>query len=126
MKRICFVLLLFAVLAVSAHAQASPGFTKLGNVSTASYTDTACPDQTTCYYEVTSVDSGGFESAPATCSATALCIGGNTAVAGMPSSGTHTVSLTWTAPPVGSSTVTFNVYVHRGPLSGTGMAATVN
>lgn len=105
----------------------SLGFTKLSNVSTPSYTDTTCANQTTCYYQVTTVDAQGFESVPASCAPAALCVGGNSVAAIMPSSGTHTVAVTWTPPavPVGV-TVTYNVWRHSGPFSGSNVNATVN
>lgn len=105
-------------------AQASAGFTKIGNVSAFTFSDATCPNQSTCYYQVTALDSAGFESAAATCSSTQLCVGGNIAVATMPSSGTHTVTLAWLAS--GTTGVTYNVYRHIGPLSATAMSATVN
>ena len=118
------VLLCLMIYAISLSAQASGGFTKVGNVSTTAFTDPACPNQSTCYYQVTALDSAGFESAPAACSSTQLCVGGNIAVATMPSSGTHTVTLAWTAS--GTAGVTYNIYRHIGPLPAGGLGATVN
>jgi hypothetical protein len=117
-------LLLGLLLVPFSAAQASPGFTKLANVSATTYTDSACPDLTTCFYQVTALDATGHESAGAACSSSALCLGGNQAVAMMPSSGTHTVTLNWAAST--STGVTYNVYVHVGPFPGSGLAATVN
>jgi fibronectin type 3 domain-containing protein len=123
MKRIILILAL-ALFAGMAHAQAVPaGFTKVTNVSTISYTDGACADQTTCYYLVTAVDASGHESPGASCSTTSLCFGGNQAVAIMPSSGTHTVLLAWTAS--ATAGVTYNVYRAVGPLAASGLSATV-
>ena len=105
----------------------SGGFTKLANVSTSSYTDTTCANQTTCYYQVTTVDAQGFESVPASCAPAAICVGGNTAVAIMPSSGTHTVSITWTPPTLAVGvTVTYNVSRHSGPFGGSNLNTVIN
>jgi len=117
---------LLAVTAVSAQA-APAGFTKIASTAAGvvTYSDASCADQTTCYYFVTAVDPvTGHESPGAPCSTSALCFGGNQAVAVMPSSGTHTVAVTWTA----STTVgvTYNVYRAVGPLAASGLSATVN
>jgi hypothetical protein len=119
-------LLICAVFALGtiSQAQAASGFTKVGNVTTLTYSDATCPNQSTCYYQVTALDASGFESAPAACASTQLCVGGNIAVAVMPSSGTHTVALAWLAS--GSTGVTYNVYRHIGPLPASGLGATVN
>lgn len=124
-SKILFVLFCLALLAaIPARAQGVPaGFTKVTNVSTTSYTDGACADQTTCYYLVTALDASGHESPGASCSTTSLCFGGNQAVAIMPSSGTHTVLLTWTAS--ATAGVTYNVYRAVGPLAASGLSATV-
>lgn len=126
MKRIHLLLiaLAFFFLAPALPAQIPAGFTKLANVSATTYTDATCPDLTTCYYIVTAVDSTGHESSGAGCSATALCLGGNQAVAQMPSSGTHTVALSWTAST--TTGVTYNVYSHVGPFPASALNATVN
>jgi hypothetical protein len=121
-------ILLLALMAVPAKSQVlvPAGFTKLNTalVTALTYTDTACPNQTSCYYYVTAVDAIGAESNGAACAPTQLCVNGNMAVAQTPSSGTHTVVATWAA---SSSTVAgYNVYVHRGPLSGSNLAVTVN
>ena len=125
MRKFLFLTLLF-LLPFLAKAQEIPaGFTKLANVSAVTYTDATCPNLTTCYYIVTAVDSTGAESQPSGCSITGqLCVNGNEAVAQMPSSGTHTVLLSWIA----SSTpgVTYNVYQHIGPLPGNFLKAVVN
>lgn len=117
-------MLLFLVALVPVHAQASAGFTKIGNVSALTFTDTSCPNLVSCFYQVTALDGQGFESGPSTCAATVLCVGGNAAVAIMPSSGTHTVALTWTAST--TTGVTYNVYRHIGPTAGTNVSAVVN
>lgn len=118
-------MLLFVVCAaLGAQAQAAAGFTKIGNVSTLSFTDTTCPNLSVCYYQVTALDSSGFESAPAACAATTLCLGGNIAVSLMPSSGIHTTALGWIASP--SPSATYNVYRHIGPLPATGLTVVVN
>jgi hypothetical protein len=121
---ILFSLLCFSV--VPAKAQAPAGFTKLNTapVTALTFTDTACANQSTCYYVVTAVDAQGFESQPSSCSPTVLCVGGNMAVAQMPSSGTHTVTLAWTT--TSTITVSYNVYVHRGALPPANLSATVN
>jgi len=120
-------LMLFAILLIttSVFGQASAGFTKIGNTANVTYTDATCPNSSSCYYQVTSLDSTGHESQPAMCAASQLCFATNQAVAQMPSSGTHTVVLSWTAP-TGVSGVTFNVYQHIGPPSPTLVMATVN
>jgi hypothetical protein len=110
-----------------ASAQASAGFTKIGTATTTTFSDSGtlgCPLQSTCYYQVTSVDANGFESSPAACAATQLCVSGNTAAAIMPSSGTHSVTVNWVASP--TTGVTYNVYRHTGPLPGSGVSTTVN
>jgi hypothetical protein len=113
------------LMASLASAQAPSGFTKLANVTTGvSYTDATCPDQVTCYYVVTSLDSTGHESQPATCATGATCIDGIQAQAVMPSSGTHTVALTWVAST--SSGVSYNVYQHVGPFPASGLLLTIN
>lgn len=122
MKKLLLLILIFAV-RISA-AQTPAGFTKLANVSAVTYTDTTCPVLTTCFYIVTAVDSTGHESIGAACGATALCFGGNQGVAIMPSSGTHTVILNWTASTTAG--VTYNVYSHVGPFPATNFSATVN
>ena len=118
---ISIAVLLFC--ATGALAQAPAGFTKLANVSAATYTDATCANQTTCYYVVTAVDATGHESPPSACGPAVLCFGGNQAVAVMPSSGTHTVLLTWTASPTAG--VTYNVYEHTGPLTASNLNAVV-
>lgn len=119
------LIFLFCIFAVSLFAQGggSNGFSKLQNVTTTSYTDSTCPNATTCYYQVTAQDSFGFESGPATCGPSQLCINGNTAVVQMPSSGTHTVTLNWTA---STGATSYNVYRHLPPLGPIGFSATVN
>jgi len=123
MKKLFVVLAVLLFAATAAKAQAPVGFTKLANVTTLTYTDATCANQSTCYYVVTAVDALGLESQPAACSITVLCVGGNMAVAQMPSSGTHTVLVAWTT----SSTITvsYNVYVHRGALAPSNLSATV-
>jgi hypothetical protein len=115
MKRALIVVALIFLLVGAVQAQAPAGFTKLANVTALTYTDAACANQSTCYYVVTALDAAGFESQPATCAPTVLCVGGIEAVAQMPSSGTHTVGITWTTQ--STLTVSFNVSVHRGALS---------
>jgi hypothetical protein len=124
MKKLITLLLLLSLTPVALPAQAPVGFAKLGNVTVLTYTDTTCPDQTTCYYVVTAVDSLGGESQPATCAFGQLCVNGVQAVAQMPSSGTHTVVLTWTASVTAG--VTYNVYSHIGPLPASNVKAVVN
>lgn len=123
MKKFLFVLVL-SLLSLPATAQAASGFTKLSNVSTTTYTDSSCPNQSTCYYQVTALDSQGFESAPAACASTALCLAGTEVVAIMPSSGVHTVTLGWTAST--STGVTYNVYRHIGPFPASNVNVVVN
>ena len=118
------LVVLILLSAVPATAQAPAGFTKLANVTALTYTDATCPNQTTCYYVVTAVDSLGAESQPAACATGQLCVNGNEPVAQLPSSGTHTVTLTWAASPTAG--VTYNVYSHIGPLPAASVKATVN
>lgn len=121
-KLVLAVLLLAGVSFAKAQ---SPGFTKLGNVPTGvTYTDSTCPNQSTCYYQVTALDAQNFESVPSACGTSQLCVGGNIAVVSMPSSGTHSVTLTWTAST--STGVTYNVYRHIGPLAASNLSAVVN
>jgi fibronectin type 3 domain-containing protein len=121
--RYLLILLLSCVL----YAQAAPaGFTKITTTAATAttYTDSTCANQTTCYYFVTAVDAAGHESPGAACGTTQLCFGGNQGVAIMPSSGTHTVAVSWTA---STSTVTgYNVYRAVGPLAAGSLAVVVN
>lgn len=115
LRAIVFLALLSIWLALPAIAQAaSPGYTKIGTATGTTFSDPSCPNQSSCYYQVTAIDSGGFESGPASCAATSLCVGGNQVVAVMPSSGTHTVGLAWTAS--ATTAVSYNIYRHIGPL----------
>lgn len=126
MKRLLFAVLLALGLSSAASAQAPAGYTKLNTalITATTFTDSGCPNLTSCYYVVTAVDSLGLESQPASCSASQLCVGGNQALAQMPSSGTHTVMVAWVA---STSTVSgYNVYVHRGPLPASSVTTTVN
>jgi hypothetical protein len=124
MKKLFIIISLLFLSAIPTMAQAAAGFTKVANVSTLTYVDSSCPDLSTCYYQVTALDAQGFESGPAACASTQLCQNGNMAVAIMPSSGVHTVTLTWSASATAS--VTYNVYRHIGPLSPSGLGAVVN
>lgn len=116
-----------ATLAPTARAQSFPGagFVKLNTtpVTGLTFTDSACQLITGCYYAVLAVDSSGAESAPATCAANQLCSNGNVLVVIMPSSGIHTVLVSWIAST--STVVGYNVYVHRGPLPASSATATV-
>lgn len=110
-----FALVLLLMLSLSAYAQAGlpAGYTKIASaVPTTSYTDSTCPDATTCYYYVTAVDSAGAESGVS-----------NQAFATIPATGTHTVSLTWSETTTG---VTFNVYQHVGPLAPSAVSGVVH
>jgi fibronectin type 3 domain-containing protein len=124
MKKTYILFGLLFLIATPLKAQAGAGFTKISNVSVLTYADTTCPDLSTCYYQVTALDAQGFESAPAPCSTTVLCQGGNMAVAVMPSSGTHTNTLTWVAST--STAITYNVSRHIGPLAPSNLNAVVN
>lgn len=108
-------------------AQASAGFIKINtaNVTGTTFTDSGCQNQTTCYYQVTAADAQGHESPPAVCNTSTLCFGGNQAVAVMPSSGVHTVTVSWTA---STSTVVvgYNIYRAVGPLAPSGLGVVVN
>jgi hypothetical protein len=107
-----------------AGAQAAPGFTKIGNITAVTYVDSSCPDQISCYYQVTAVDATGHESVGAACSSGSSCLNGNQVIAAMPNSGTHTVTLNWTAST--STGVSYNVYQHVGPFPASGLSSTVN
>lgn len=123
-KRFILAFIILISLCTFANGQASTGFTKVSNVSTTSFGDTTCPNQSTCYYQVTTLDAQGFESQPASCASTQLCVNGNIAAAIMPSSGTHSVSLLWNASP--TTGVTYNIYRHIGPLAASNLSTTVN
>jgi hypothetical protein len=87
-------------------AQADYGFTLLASgVMATTYTDGTCADATACFYEVTAV-LGGVESSAS-----------NTAVAIIPASGTHTVTLSWTVPASGPTPTGYNVYVRLSLLA---------
>src|SRR5690348_15553712 len=122
MKKLLVLCLLF--ISISLHAQAATGFTKVANQTTTSYVDTTCPNLSVCYYQVTSVDAQGFESQPAQCGATTLCLSGNIAIAVMPSSGTHTVTVSWIAP--SPTPASYNVYRHLGPSPSASVSITIN
>jgi hypothetical protein len=114
-----------SVLCAIGYGQAANGFVKIASGVTATkYTDASCPDQVTCYYEVTAVDSAGFESGPSTCLSTSPCIANVELIVGMPVSGTHTVALTWVAS--NSTGVSYNVYQHVGPFPASNLGGTVN
>jgi len=88
------------------------GWTQLTSGLTATtYVDSTCADSTTCYYAVESVDQFG--------------VGLDTTfvTAAIPSTGTHTVTLTWTA----STTpgVTYTVFQGPPPQAPAGLAAAV-
>lgn len=125
-RKSALAVLLLALFAMPqlAGAQAPAGFTKIGNTTAVTFTDANCPDLTSCYYVLTAVDSTGAESQPAACATNQLCMNGNEAVAQMPSSGVHTVTLAWVAP-TGTGPFTYNLYVHIGPLPASGFGATV-
>jgi hypothetical protein len=122
MKKLLAFLLFFAPSVLP--AQVPAGFVKLSNVAVLTYTDATCPDLTTCEYFIVAVDASGVESAGASCAALQLCVNGNIVVAQMPSSGVHTVTLSWGASP--TTGVTYNVYSHAGPLPATNAKSTVN
>jgi len=127
MKRIALLALLLLGLSFSpaAAAQIPTGFTVLASgVSALTFNDATCSDQTTCYYVVLAADAQGHLSSPAPCSTTVLCFGGNQAVAVMPSSGTHTVVLTWVAS--ATAGVTYTVARAVGPLAPASTSLTVN
>lgn len=113
MKRASLLLLLLLSTAAFAKAQSLTGYTNIGNVSVTAFTDSTCPDGSSCSYQISAVDSIGVE----TCCS-------NIAVALVPKTGTHTVALTWVAS--GTSGVTYNVYRHIGPLAPSALSAVVN
>ena len=119
------ILILSLLLLVSnIFGQSSVGFTKIANTANLTYIDTTCPNLSTCYYQITALDSTNHESQAALCSSTQLCFATNQAVAQMPSSGTHTVTINWTAST--TSGVTYNVYQHIGPLPPNSLSTIVN
>lgn len=109
-----------------ARAQASQGFSLLANTTATSYTvsNLTCPDSSSCFFQVTSLDATGHESTPSACLAGVPCFTGNQAIAVIPPTGTHTVALTWTASP--TSGATYNVYVYLGPNPPSNIKALVN
>jgi hypothetical protein len=96
----------------STTAQAATGFVKIASVPTTTYSDSSCPNQTACSYQVTAVTGGG-ESDPGGCTKAQLCASGNQAFVAMPSNGTHAVEVTWKAST--SAGATYNVYRRVGP-----------
>lgn len=112
MKRASLLLLLFLSTAAFAKAQSLTGYTIIANVSGTTATDATCPDGNSCGYQVTAFD-GSLESAPS-----------NVVIALIPPTGSHSVTLTWTASP--TSGVTYNVYRHVGPLAPTNLVKVVN
>ena len=103
MRIAAFFLALFFLIP-AAHAQVDAGFAKIATVSGTAYADTGCADGTACFYEVTAYNANG-ESAPA-----------NAAVAFVPSSGSHTVNLSWSAG-VGTPPTGYYVYREAAPTS---------
>lgn len=124
MNKMLMTVLIAWFILPAAFGQAAPGFMKISNVSTLSFSDTGCADSTTCYYQVTALDTFGHESPPAACSTTTACFQGNQAFGTIPATGTHTVVLTWAA----SSTAgaTYNIYRAVGPAPPSGLGALVN
>ena len=126
MKKSLVLFIIVLLLTLGANAQASPGFVKVSSVSTGtSFVDSGCLNLTTCAYQVTAVGSNGLESPPALCASTQLCLSGNQAVVVMPSSGTHTITLTWIAS-TSTGVASYNVYRENSPLAGTNLNTTVN
>ena len=80
--------------------QASAGYTKVGSVNfgTNTFTDSPVVDGQTYTYQVTAANSAG-ESTPLT-----------SGPAVIPPTGTHTVTVAWTAPTTGGTPTTYNVY----------------
>lgn len=79
-------------------AQATTGYTKINTtaVTATTFTTGTLTDGIAYNFEVTGVNSAGVESGPS-----------NIVTAVIPASGTHTVTLSWTA---GTNDATFNVY----------------
>jgi hypothetical protein len=122
MKRMLVIIALFflsGVYAVSQTTQAqciidtaSPSVQLTSGISTTTYTDSTPVDNTTYAYIVTANDYAGFS-----CSNLLLSIT-------IPTTGTHTVALSWTAST--TSGVTYSVFRAQVPLAPTGLSAVVN
>jgi hypothetical protein len=121
MKRIPWLLLALCSLVAlgipHVHAQTSinpppgNGWTQLASgLTTPTYVDSTCADGITCYYAVEAVDQFG----------TALDTTFITAA--IPSTGTHTVTLTWNEATAGA---TFTVFQGPPPAAPAGLAAAV-
>jgi fibronectin type 3 domain-containing protein len=115
MKRL---LLLFTLLTASALAAQSvpcgaPAVPLATNVALTTYTDAAIVNGATYFYAVNAVDANGNAS---TCT--------SVVTASIPATGTHTVTLTWTA----STTpgVTYAVFRAQAPNPPTNLTKTVN
>jgi hypothetical protein len=110
------LLLLYALVGNPLRGQVPSGYTKINTapITGTTYTDSTCLDATNCTYVATAVNSSGVESQPSAASN----------VASIPTSGTHTVSLAWTA----SATpgVTYNLYRIESPLPPGAPTAAVN
>jgi hypothetical protein len=97
------------------HAQgtAVPGATVIATgITGTTFTDTTCPDGVTCTYYISAVDQFGesLDKTPAT--------------AAIPATGTHTVTLKWTAST--TSGVTYTLYQGQPPNPPTGFSAVPN
>lgn len=120
--------ILIAALAWPAIGQSpATGFSKLAAVSSGTtYVDSTCPDGTTCYYQVFALDSNGVASSAGVPSALppASFQGTQDYVTGViPSAGTHSVTLSWTA---NTGDVSYVVYRYTPPLAPGGFTAVVN
>jgi hypothetical protein len=91
---------------------ASPSVQLTSGISTTSYTDSTPVDNTTYAYIVTAVDFAGFA-----CSNLVLNVT-------IPTTGTHTVALSWTAST--TSGVTYSVFRAQIPSAPVGLTVVVN
>jgi fibronectin type 3 domain-containing protein len=128
LKRLLIALPVALLLFWPGKAQNAPGgFTLLkSGVTTTTYADTTCPDGVTCIYQVYAVDANGAFSAPAAPNTLPPTFDGTQdyATVTIPISGTHTVTVSWTAS--ATSGVTYSVYRYTGPLAPGGLAAVSN
>ena len=117
---LAFVVLLCAVVGLfNVHAQVTinpppgNGWVQIASgLTVLTYVDSTCKDGTTCYYAVESADQFG--------------VGLDTTyvTAAIPATGTHTVTLTWTAST--TPNVTYTLFQGPPPVPAAGLAAVTN